>query len=88
MAKHAFGEGTVTLVTLKKGPQGKLEVARKFRVSGQSDVERIFPMREGRPVIGPLVYRELSRKELARLEKPANFKQTNYFECLVPAQAS
>jgi hypothetical protein len=86
MAKTVFGEGTVTLVVLKKGPNGRLDVARKLRVSGQADVARHFPLKgDGTPLVGPMVYRERTNAELEALGRPAGFKRTNYLECLVPA---
>jgi hypothetical protein len=85
LAKTCFGEGTVTLVVLTRGKDNKLEVARKIRVSGQADVARWFAMVDGRPVVGRMVFRELSNAELEKLGRPAGFKRTNYFECLVPA---
>jgi hypothetical protein len=85
LARTIFGEGTVTLVTLTKGKGNRLEVARKFRVSGEADVARYFPLVDGRPVVGPLVHRELTNAELDRLGRPAGFKRSNYIECLVPA---
>ena len=85
MAKTVFGEGTVTLVTLSRGPGGKLEVARKFRVSGPTDVEKYFAVEAGRPVVGPLVYRELTARELEERGLPVTLKRTGYLQCLVPA---
>jgi hypothetical protein len=75
MAKHYFGEGTATLVVVGHGPdgQGPRQIMRKFRVSGQADVAQHFPLRpDGTPVVGPMVYREMSRREMERSRLPVS----------------
>lgn len=85
LTKHAFGEGTVTLVILTRVQGGRMEVLKKVRISSDADVARHFATKGGKPVVGGNVYRELTHAELEAMGKPAGFKRTNYFECLVPA---
>lgn len=74
--------GTVTFVIIDDAGN----IRSRFRVSSVADARRYFPMKGGRPVIGPNVFRELTHRELAALGKPANYKRTNYADCLVPAE--
>ncbi len=73
--------GTLTLVLLKGG-----KVARKFIVASTRDLARHFPMKNGKPCIGPNVYVELTHADLRAAGKPERHKHFNYVDCLVPAQ--
>ncbi len=84
MAKHYFGENTVTLVCLKPDNTGKLVVAWKKRISGQADIKKHFAVdADGIPAVGPRVYRELTASEMKEQGLPPGLKTTSCVQCLI-----
>lgn len=89
MAKHAFGEGTMTFV-FTDSKKTKV-VGKKFKIHCNSDIREHFPLprvmlSDGdklAPLVGDNLWRELTYAELERLGLPASFKETNYMDCLV-----
>lgn len=86
MAKHAFGENTMTLVVVKDGRR-----LRTVTVSGDTDVKRHFVLdEEGRPIVGGRaeLFRQLTRAECEAAGVPyvSDKDDDGYWDMLVPVK--
>ena len=85
MLNALFTNTTVaTLVTLTVDPVSrKVGIGRKVSVT-KGDIGKAFPMKDGKPVFGPMVARELTYKEMVSkgiapdIKAAKKLRQANY----------